>query len=156
MHHTIPLLYFHMVTHRHLYTWTTHRKCVHCIRPRMEWSTLIHNCACCLIFQAFPPHLCWNLCREMYALLSKPTAWYQFSGKMIMEHSLIICQYHERLFFFGIRGCKWKEKIKMTSTDFFQAIDYLLISVDLAGLATHFLDKNYHRPDSVLGKMPVR
>ena len=75
---------------------------------------------------------------------------------MIMEDSLIICQFDERLFiyFFAYVAPNEKRKLKKTSTDFFQAVDYLLI--DLAGLAIHLLDKYYHRPDSVLGEMPVR
>ena len=58
------------------------------------------------------------------------------------------------VYFFAFVAVSEKRKLKKTSTDFFQAVDYLVISVGLAGPARHLLDKYCHM-DSVLGKMSV-
>ena len=40
---------YHTLVHRLLYIWTEHRKFLHCIRPQMDRSILIYNCASCYI-----------------------------------------------------------------------------------------------------------
>ena len=72
---------------------------------------------------------------------------------MTTTNSLAICQYDKRLFFAFVAANE-NRKLKKTSTYFFQAVDHLVISVGLAGLPSHLLDKYCHM-DSVLGKMPV-